>query len=74
MTCIDTTNEPPEVPLRIDRGKAEPEELAALTVILGAHLAGLRLIEDNNRRRQDAQQHIVQGARCACWSGCWCCA
>ncbi|MFJ9419898.1 acyl-CoA carboxylase subunit epsilon [Streptomyces sp. NPDC101227] len=73
MTCIDTPDELPEVPLRIDRGQAEPEELAALTVILGAHLVGLRALEENHRRRQDDQQHIVQGARCACWSGCWCC-
>ncbi|MEU9111509.1 acyl-CoA carboxylase subunit epsilon [Streptomyces sp. NPDC048483] len=74
MTCINTPDELPEVPLRIDRGHAEPEELAALTVILGARLVGLRILAENHRRRQSDQQHIVREARCACWSGCWCCA
>ncbi|WP_157879944.1 hypothetical protein [Streptomyces natalensis] len=89
MTCIDTERTavdsaadgsadpggPPgvEVPLRIHRGHAEPEELAALTVILGAHLVGLRLREEHRRRREADQQHIVREPPCACWSGCWCC-
>ncbi|AJT62159.3 acyl-CoA carboxylase subunit epsilon [Streptomyces chattanoogensis] len=74
MTCTDTPDEFPEVPLRIDRGHAEPEEVAALTVVLGAHIVGLRVREEDRRRREADQQHIVRETPIACWSGCWCCA
>lgn len=71
---------PPGLIFRIDRGHAEPEELAALTVVLSARLAGLRALvdglepaeEERPADRRHARGHRTR--RSACWSGCWTCA
>lgn len=67
---------PPDVPLRIDRGTAGPEELAAITVILcAAHLIRAHAVDQHHRRKRPAA-HDMRGhtVRTACWSGCWTCA
>ncbi|MFI0787752.1 acyl-CoA carboxylase subunit epsilon [Streptomyces lydicus] len=63
--------------LRIERGHAEPEELAALTVVLCAQLASVRAHADGGHdaerpaARPPAPGH--RAGRSACWSGCWTC-
>lgn len=64
---------PPDVPLRIARGHAEPEELAALTVILYTRLAHLRAAADRHEPEPPAASRHAAGARPSCWSGCWTC-
>ncbi|GGX37286.1 acyl-CoA carboxylase subunit epsilon [Streptomyces noursei] len=67
-----------EVPLRIVRGRADPEELAALTVIVCSRLALARALAEGqgDEARPDAltgpqlRNHQV---RSACWAGCWVC-
>lgn len=74
----DESPEPPESWLRIEKGHAEPEEIAALSVVLCAQIAALRALAApgeagapapvplHGRRRRLAH-------RSACWSGCWSC-
>ncbi|TJZ44453.1 acyl-CoA carboxylase subunit epsilon [Streptomyces piniterrae] len=67
--------DPPGVPLRIDRGSAEPEELAALTVILcAAHLFRASAATDHRRKHRAVHDMRGHPVRTACWSGCWSCA
>ncbi|MFD8542793.1 acyl-CoA carboxylase subunit epsilon [Streptomyces sp. NPDC059649] len=71
---------PPGLTFRIERGHAEPEELAALTVVLSARLAGLRALVDGQEQvdeERPADRRHARGHRphrSACWSGCWTCA
>ncbi|MBL1094950.1 acyl-CoA carboxylase subunit epsilon [Streptomyces sp. 9-7] len=71
---------PPGLTFRIERGHAEPEELAALTVVLSARLAGLRALVDGQEPAEEerpADRRHAPGHhpnRSACWSGCWTCA
>ncbi|MGW1376320.1 acyl-CoA carboxylase subunit epsilon [Streptomyces sp. NPDC002446] len=68
---------PPGLSLRIEKGHAEPEELAALTVVLCAQLAGLRALADHDpAEERPADRRHPRGhraGRSACWSGCWTC-
>ncbi|MEW1748721.1 hypothetical protein ACIQU1_09960 [Streptomyces angustmyceticus] len=63
---------PADTWLRIEKGHAEPEEIAAISVVLRIQLAGLRALADNadeapsTARRRHARHT-------ACWSGCWSC-
>ncbi|MCK7627146.1 acyl-CoA carboxylase subunit epsilon [Streptomyces sp. RS10V-4] len=79
-----TTEEPVPVPLRIVRGHAEPEELAALTVILLGRLALARAAAGDGATAGDGgaapggngltdRQLDHHRVRCACWAGCWTC-
>ncbi|MFI0717309.1 acyl-CoA carboxylase subunit epsilon [Streptomyces inhibens] len=67
----------PEFSLRIDKGHAEPEELAAITVVLCAQLASLRALagHDPGEERPADRRHPRghRAGRSACWSGCWTC-
>ncbi|MCB5910692.1 acyl-CoA carboxylase epsilon subunit [Streptomyces pinistramenti] len=72
---------PHDFALRIDRGVAEPEELAAITVILWARLArSIVGVEDERPARHHAD-HVDRAHRVhrhphphlACWAGCWAC-
>ncbi|MFF4603363.1 acyl-CoA carboxylase subunit epsilon [Streptomyces sp. NPDC001339] len=69
--------EPAGPALRIDRGHAEPEELAALTLVLCAQLAALRVLADEHQAEErPADRRRPRGhraGRSACWSGCWTC-
>ncbi|MER6052762.1 acyl-CoA carboxylase subunit epsilon (plasmid) [Streptomyces sp. BHT-5-2] len=67
-----------EEPLRIVRGSAEPEELAALTVVLCGRLAQARALADSNHGGSGADgltklQLRNHSAHAACWAGCWTC-
>ncbi|QHC24074.1 acyl-CoA carboxylase subunit epsilon [Streptomyces sp. GS7] len=68
------TDDPSEIRFRIVRGHAEPEELAALTVILCARFAGTRPVShevpDDGLTALRLRDH---SARLACWAGCWTC-
>jgi hypothetical protein len=64
---------PSGTPLRISKGHAGPEELAALTVILCARLAHLRDAAGPAEPESPAASHHSSAARPACWSGCWTC-
>ncbi|MFE7312483.1 acyl-CoA carboxylase subunit epsilon [Streptomyces sp. NPDC057555] len=73
-----TEDDPVDVPLRIVRGHAEPEELAALAVILCGRLAWARALADGGQEepRDDGlteRQLRNHRVRCACWAGCWLC-
>ncbi|MFF8371562.1 acyl-CoA carboxylase subunit epsilon [Streptomyces lydicus] len=63
--------------LRIEKGHAEPEELAALTVVLCAQLAAARAHGDGGHgAERPAPRPPTPGhraGRSACWSGCWTC-
>ncbi|MFE3653313.1 MULTISPECIES: acyl-CoA carboxylase subunit epsilon [unclassified Streptomyces] len=72
------TEDPAEVPLRIVRGRAEPEELAALTVIVYGRLAQARALADGHHEeaRDDGLTELQlrhHQVRTACWAGCWTC-
>ncbi|MFG2222523.1 acyl-CoA carboxylase subunit epsilon [Streptomyces sp. NPDC048644] len=66
---------PHDFALRIDKGVAEPEELAAITVILWARLAqGIAGAQDERPaglRADRAHRHHLPPL--ACWAGCWTC-
>ncbi|MYT27745.1 acyl-CoA carboxylase subunit epsilon [Streptomyces sp. MspMP-M5] len=67
-----------EMPLRIVRGSAEPEELAALTVVVCGRLALARALADGSDQGDGADgltklQLRNHRARSACWAGCWTC-
>lgn len=70
--------DPSVLSLRIEKGHAEPEELAAITVVLCAQLAGLRALSDHGAAEErPADRRHPRGHRVhpsACWSGCWSCA
>ncbi|MFB7635555.1 acyl-CoA carboxylase subunit epsilon [Streptomyces sp. NPDC056149] len=73
-----TEDDPAEMPLRIVRGNAEPEELAALAVVVCSRLAWARALADGDREqaRDDGltdRQLRNHRARSACWAGCWLC-
>ncbi|KUL35034.1 hypothetical protein ADL22_28905 [Streptomyces sp. NRRL F-4489] len=74
-----TTEEPAQIPLRIVRGRAEPEELAALTVILLGRLALARAAAADDGATDFGGDGLTDRqlrnhrARCACWAGCWTC-
>lgn len=71
---------PEEVPeswLRIEKGSAGPEEIAALSVVLCERIAALRALaapvdaDERPAGRLHARRHRPH--RSACWSGCWSC-
>ncbi|MFI1500333.1 hypothetical protein [Streptomyces platensis] len=67
-----TPEGPPVSWLRIERGHAEPEEIAAISVVLCAQLAGLHaLAEEAPVEPPPGRRHPPR--RSACWSGCWIC-
>ncbi|UQA90926.1 acyl-CoA carboxylase subunit epsilon [Streptomyces halobius] len=77
MSSFDSVSVPalPDVPLRIDRGSAEPEELAAIAVVLCvAHLVLAGADYQHRRKRPVAHDMRCHTVRTACWSGCWRCA
>ncbi|WP_411144483.1 acyl-CoA carboxylase subunit epsilon [Streptomyces sp. x-80] len=61
---------PGDVQLRVEKGHAEPEELAAIAVILCAHFAPAPEAAPHHTANRRRIRHV---ARCACWSGCWSC-
>ncbi|WP_411128763.1 acyl-CoA carboxylase subunit epsilon [Streptomyces sp. x-19] len=68
-----------EPPLRIVRGCAEPEELAALMVVVYGRLAQARALADGHLKEPpDSGLTDLQlrnhRARSSCWAGCWTCA
>ncbi|MFE1177075.1 hypothetical protein [Streptomyces sp. NPDC058773] len=68
--CADA----PESWLRIERGHAEPEEIAAISVVLCAQLAALSALAEEGPPPEDpipGRPHPPR--RSACWSGCWTC-
>ncbi|MEV7723356.1 acyl-CoA carboxylase epsilon subunit [Streptomyces sp. NPDC101733] len=61
--------------LRVHRGHAEPEELAAVAVVV-ACLAGRAARARSAARPDGARRHHRPQPRPAghgCWSGCWAC-
>lgn len=62
---------PPDL-LRVEKGRAEPEELAALTVVLCARLA-LSYAATDWYDRAEGTAGRQRAAHTACWSGCWTC-
>ncbi|WP_432004276.1 acyl-CoA carboxylase subunit epsilon [Streptomyces sioyaensis] len=70
-------DEPPESWLRIERGRAEPEEIAALSVVLCAQIAALRALAAPGEAGPPAPVPLHgrrrHPHRSACWSGCWTC-
>lgn len=76
--------EPPGVELlRVEKGHAAPEELAALTVVLCARIAAAG-IASGGAGTEGARGRGIRGhpadrdrrrhqARTPCWSGCWTC-
>ncbi|MCE4947703.1 MULTISPECIES: acyl-CoA carboxylase subunit epsilon [Streptomyces] len=73
------TEDPAEPPLRIVRGRAEPEELAALMVVVYGRLAQARALADGHHEEPpDSGLTDLQlrnhRARASCWAGCWTCA
>ncbi|MEU5545978.1 hypothetical protein AB0G85_26800 [Streptomyces sioyaensis] len=70
-------DEPPESWLRIEKGHAEPEEIAALSVVLCAQIAALRALAAPGDAGAPAPVPLHgrrrHAHRSACWSGCWTC-
>ncbi|MCR8573886.1 hypothetical protein [Streptomyces sp. Isolate_219] len=64
---------PPASWLRIEKGHAEPEEIAAISVVLCAQLAGLRALAEDGRPEAQPPGRRHPPRRHACWSGCWTC-
>ncbi|MFF7232981.1 hypothetical protein [Streptomyces sioyaensis] len=73
----DESPEPPESWLRIEKGHAEPEEIAALSVVLCAQIAALRALAAPGEAGAPAPVPLhgrrLHAHRSACWSGCWSC-
>ncbi|MFE2226593.1 acyl-CoA carboxylase subunit epsilon [Streptomyces kronopolitis] len=71
------SEEPPGSWLRIEKGSADPEEIAALTVVLCDRIAALRALAapadtgEEPTGRLHGRRHRPH--RSACWSGCWSC-
>ncbi|MCW7987855.1 acyl-CoA carboxylase subunit epsilon [Streptomyces sp. SID8375] len=59
--------------MRIEKGHAEPEEIAAISVVLCAQLAGLRALAEDDRSEEQPPDRRHPPRRHACWSGCWTC-
>lgn len=59
--------------LRIEKGHAEPEEIAAISVVLCARLAGLQALAEAARPEEPPPGKRHPAHRSACWSGCWTC-
>ncbi|WP_328381696.1 hypothetical protein OHS81_01540 [Streptomyces sp. NBC_00400] len=66
-------DDPPASWLRIERGHAEPEEIAAISVVLCAQLAGLRALAEPGHAEERSAARRPHGRHTACWSGCWSC-
>ena len=70
-------DEPPESWLRIEKGHAGPEEIAALSVVLCAQIAALRALAAPGDAGAPAPVPLHgrrrHPHRSACWSGCWSC-
>ncbi|MGW3008092.1 acyl-CoA carboxylase epsilon subunit [Streptomyces sp. NPDC001219] len=64
---------PPVSWLRIEKGHAEPEEIAAISVVLCAQLAGLSALAADGRPEEPPRDRRHPPGRSACWSGCWTC-
>ncbi|MGA5562021.1 acyl-CoA carboxylase epsilon subunit [Streptomyces platensis] len=65
--------DPPVSWLRIEKGHAEPEEIAAISVVLCAQLAGLHALAEDGPPTQPPPGRRHPPHRSACWSGCWTC-
>ncbi|MFG2098347.1 hypothetical protein [Streptomyces sp. NPDC048612] len=75
-TALDASAAVAELPvswLRIEKGHAEPEEIAAISVVLCAQLAGLRALTDDGRPGEPSPGRRHPPRHSACWSGCWTC-
>ncbi|MEU8684032.1 acyl-CoA carboxylase epsilon subunit [Streptomyces sp. NPDC048611] len=75
-TALDASAAVAELPvswLRIEKGHAEPEEIAAISVVLCAQLAGLRARTDDGRPGEPSPGRRHPPRHSACWSGCWTC-
>ncbi|MFG2526812.1 hypothetical protein [Streptomyces sp. NPDC048516] len=59
--------------LRIEKGHAEPEEIAAISVVLCAQLAGLRALAEPGHAEERPAARRPHARHTACWSGCWSC-
>ncbi|MFF0548639.1 acyl-CoA carboxylase epsilon subunit [Streptomyces sp. NPDC004311] len=67
--------------LRVERGVAAPEELAAIAVVVACHAHRTSLGRDQDRARGGARggpdgsggrRRTVRSAA-GCWAGCWTC-
>ncbi|MER6844515.1 hypothetical protein [Streptomyces platensis] len=65
--------DPPVSWLRIEKGHAEPEEIAAISVVLCAQLAGLHALAEDGLAVEPPPARRHPPHRSACWSGCWSC-
>lgn len=59
--------------LRIEKGHAEPEEVAAISVVLCARLARLRALAEHGPTEERPAGRRPHARHTACWSGCWSC-
>ncbi|MGW7020370.1 acyl-CoA carboxylase epsilon subunit [Streptomyces decoyicus] len=59
--------------LRIEKGHAEPEEIAAISVVLCAQLARLRALAERGPTEERLAGRRHHARHTACWSGCWSC-
>ncbi|MEU4727615.1 acyl-CoA carboxylase epsilon subunit [Streptomyces sp. NPDC023588] len=65
--------------LRVERGHAAPEELAALAVVIACYAAHRTSGDREGERGADARAGSGAGRRRAvrpdagCWAGCWAC-
>ncbi|MGW7457365.1 acyl-CoA carboxylase epsilon subunit [Streptomyces sp. NPDC054797] len=65
--------------LRVERGHAAPEELAALAVVIACYAAHRTSGDREGERGADARAGAGAGRRRAvrpdagCWAGCWAC-
>ncbi|MER5777778.1 acyl-CoA carboxylase epsilon subunit [Streptomyces sp. NPDC002039] len=58
--------------LRVHRGSAEPEELAAIAVVV-ACLAGRLSLATNRPQENRRHRPHPRPAGHGCWAGCWAC-
>ncbi len=72
----DGSTPPDDLPaswLRIEKGHAEPEEIAAISVVLCAQLARLRALAERGPTEERLAGRRHHARHTACWSGCWSC-
>ncbi|WP_326616260.1 hypothetical protein OG863_03180 [Streptomyces decoyicus] len=72
----DGSTPPDDLPaswLRIEKGHAEPEEIAAISVVLCAQLARLRALAEGGPTEERLAGRRHHARHTACWSGCWSC-